>query len=107
MMRYIGEQEENFRDVLLLAFDFFRYTQSGLDRKELKAAETTRGLFRDLLAAYRDAIEEHSGLPLKGLGQVALGLIIGMLVQRVIDPESAPLNETTAYIQMLLEAQPV
>lgn len=100
--QYVENQEEQFRDLLFLLFDFYRYRRTELSATAAAEVEKVGGLFRDLLTGYRGAIEEHAGLPLRGVGHLITSVLIGALVQRIVDPNGVSLDETQACLEALL-----
>lgn len=88
---YVAQHEEHFRQLLFLLFDF--------KRQQSKAKNKARqDAFKELLAVYRTTITENAGLQDLRLGNMVLSLIAGTLVQRIIDPESASLDEVRALL---------
>jgi AcrR family transcriptional regulator len=100
--QYVESQEEQFRDLLFLLFDFYRYRKTELPGAAAKEVEKLGGLFRELLLGYRSAIEEHAGLPLRGVGHLVTSVLIGTLVQRIVDPKGVSLLETQQSLEALL-----
>ncbi len=100
---YVTTHEEQFKDLLFLLFDFYRYSRT-VDPAAPEAQEIakTQGLFRDLLSMYREAIQQNAGVPLPGLAQVVLSMLAGALVQRILDPAEGAIEEAHQCLETLL-----
>jgi len=87
LFEYIAQNEEHFRNLLFLLFDFKRHQ-----------GDTDEDAFRELLEIYRSTLIANTGLQDERLGHVILGLIVGTLVQRVVSPEDAPWSEAQSFL---------
>ena len=100
---YITAHEAYFRDLLFLLFDFLRYSRAvPPDSAEAAEVAKTHNVFRELFTTYRDAIQQHAGLPIAGFGHVLMGVIIGTLVQRIVEPAGESLADNLSCLNALL-----
>lgn len=100
LLAYVTEKEEHFKNLLFLLFDFYRYRRSLVDADNLDPeTEQTSRFFQELLTRYRDAITENVGLPGRDAGQLITTMIIGTLVQRIVDPARMSLTEVHETLQ--------
>lgn len=100
---YVVSHEEQFKDLIHLMFDFYRYSRTvSAESAEGKELAKTHGLFRDLLSLYREAIQQNAGVPLPGVAQVILSTLLGSLVQRILDPSEDTIEEAHACLESLL-----
>jgi len=87
LLAYIADREEHFKALLFLLFDFKR--QQGQHKADA---------FRELLGVYRDTIAQNLGVNDARLGGMVLSLIVGTLVQRVVDPSGTSLGEVQDFL---------
>lgn len=103
VLDYVTAHEEQFKDLLLLLFDFSRYSRSvPADSAEGEEVKKIRGLFSELLGVYRDTIQQNAGISIPGLGQMIMSALIGVLVQRIVEPTGESLKEAHACLEMLI-----
>lgn len=91
LLEFIAEKEEHFKNLLVLLFDLKRQPPGG-----------ARDALRETLRAYKDGITRNMGFSDDVLGHMVLSVVIGTLVQRVIDPDGTPLDEVRDYIAAAL-----
>lgn len=91
LLEYIAEKEEHFKNLLFLLFDLKRQPPG-----------ESRDALREMLQAYRQGITKNMGFSDDLLGNMVMSVVVGTLVQRVIDPDGTPLDEVRDYIAAAL-----
>jgi AcrR family transcriptional regulator len=91
---YVEGKEEHLRRMLVLFFDY--------QRQRGENGDGPQEFFRDMIRVYRDTITENLGVADARLGHMVLSLILGTLVQRVVDPDGAPLGEVRDYLEQAM-----
>lgn len=103
VVNYVTSNEEQFKDLIFLLVDFYRYTRTvAAESNEAQELDKTSSLFRDLITVYRETVQQHAGMQLHGVGQLILSMLIGSLVQRIVDPEGNAVEEAHACLASLL-----
>ncbi|MBI1319986.1 MAG: TetR family transcriptional regulator [Candidatus Hydrogenedens sp.] len=92
---YVQEREEHLRRMVVLFFDFQRQ-QSGQH-------DAPQDFLRVMIRAYRETITSNLGVSDMRLGHMAMSLILGTLMQRLVDPEGAPLDEVRAFLEETIQ----
>jgi AcrR family transcriptional regulator len=103
LLRYVGEKEEHFKGLLFLLFDFYRFRGTLEENAEMDPeAVRTSHFFQELLTTYRETIAENVGLANRQVGQLITSVIIGNLVQRIVDPARMSLTELQEAFDTIL-----
>jgi len=90
---YVTRHEPHFRGRLSLLFEACR--GAGGEDGSVRA-------FGELMRVYREAFSDNLGVADPRIGRMALGLVIGDLVQRMVDPQGSALDELAKFITELL-----
>ena len=98
VLNHVAIKETYFHNLLFLLFDFYRDKREAVESDPLAP---TASFFSDSLTIYREAIEENLGHLDKGTGQMLISVIIGTLVQRILDPTAMSLETMEPYINSI------
>lgn len=85
---YLQERADYLQAVLAVAIDYLR-AQEGPE---------ARAFLAETAAFYRQALGERLGLPHEALAATAFSLVLGMIVQRLLDPSAASFAEQLAVV---------
>lgn len=109
VLAYVSEKEDHFKNLLYLLFDFYRFRRGLADSNTLdEETERTNQFFQDLLATYRENIAENLGVANRHVGHLVTSVLIGTLVQRIVDPARVSLSEIqNAFEDFLGNPKPV
>lgn len=84
LSQFVEKNEKYFIQMLFLVFDCFRQKDGFKNEKKI---------LRQGISSYRETIQKHLGFPFKFSGTFLLAIIIGILVQKIIDPRTIKINE--------------
>ena len=85
---YLQQRADYLQALLAVAIDYLR-TNEGPE---------ARAFLAETAAVYRAALGERLGLPHEAMASTAFSLVLGMVVQRMLDPEAAGFAEQLAVV---------
>jgi len=97
LSQFVDDNFTYFSQLLFIIFDCFR---QGSDFKKEKQ------VIRKSIASYRDTITKELALPINinFVGTIVLGLLIGLIIQKIVDPKKINLNKINNSMINSLEA---